>query len=238
MNTTLTPNSGGPPLPGLTVDRAAFDKLYESLAKPVWQAALAATHGDENRAADVAQGVWMRILRKLSSDAGYLRLESQDPKPLKGLLYLMTRQVAEDLRRRARRPAGSLDQAIETGHEPVASADADPLEFEDTASAIREAVESLDQEKRPCVELRLAGLTFDEIATRMGSPLATVVSRVYRGFAEIRGFLESHYPQLYESLRFRLDEVAEMSPTDTPRHKRNETSPKNPSVGGTGGTCS
>src|SRR5690606_23877794 len=60
------------------------------------------------------------------------------------------------------------------------------------ASAIRTALERLPERQRGIVELRLAGLTGDEIAEAMGMTLSAVKSAQFRAYATLRQALLPH----------------------------------------------
>jgi RNA polymerase sigma-70 factor (ECF subfamily) len=109
------------------------------------------------------------------------------------LLRIASNACHDELRRRSRRPSGSLDLALEEGApEPPdqgASPEANALSAE-LRLELQKALESLPEEQRLALVLcDVEGLDYAEIAEVMKSSLGTVKSRIARGRARMRALL-------------------------------------------------
>jgi len=81
---------------------------------------------------------------------------------------------------------------LESGEPRVAdAADARLLEHE-LRAAVRGAVDALPPAQREVVELRHRGVTFQEIANRLGRPLGTVLTQMRAALARIGTALENY----------------------------------------------
>jgi len=110
----------------------------------------------------------------------------------RGYLFRIAANVWHDHLRRelVRRRAAVM---LESGEPAVAApADARLLERE-LRTAVRNAVRALPAAQREVVELRQQrGLTFQEIADRLGRPLGTVLTQMRAALARISTALESY----------------------------------------------
>jgi RNA polymerase sigma-70 factor (ECF subfamily) len=138
------------------LDPDAFAPLYLRYVEEITRFCYVRLH-DEDAARDAAQQVFERALAGL---AGY-----RESGQFRAWLYTIARHVlANDAR--ARRPTLPLESAAETvdpaaGPEEAATAALD-------RSALAGAIARLPEDQRLAIELRLAGLTGQEIAERMG----------------------------------------------------------------------
>ncbi len=110
----------------------------------------------------------------------------------RGYLFRIAANVWHDhLRRELVRRRAAV--ALESGEPALAdAADARLLERE-LRTAVRDAVRALPAAQREVVELRQQrGLTFQEIADRLGRPLGTVLTQMRAALARISAALE-HY---------------------------------------------
>jgi len=81
---------------------------------------------------------------------------------------------------------------LESGEPRLAdAADARLLERE-LRAAVRSAVDALPPAQREVVELRHRGVTFQEIADRLGRPLGTVLTQMRAALARISAALENY----------------------------------------------
>jgi RNA polymerase sigma-70 factor (ECF subfamily) len=119
----------------------------------------------------------------------------------------------DELRRRGRRPAGSLDAMIDdpdAGYMP-ATDDAGPEEETLRAEARRDielALLELPSDQRLAVILcDVEGLRYDEIAEVTRSSLGTVKSRISRGRARMRELLSREGEPLPGALRHQDEQV-------------------------------
>ncbi len=108
-------------------------------------------------------------------------------------LYRVAVNACKDhVKRRSRRPAGSLD---ELGPEPGLAAPAPPpvegLARRELRLAVREAMARLPQRFRAVLALReIEGLPYQEIADVLGLSLGTVESRLFRARQRLAALIE------------------------------------------------
>jgi RNA polymerase sigma-70 factor (ECF subfamily) len=122
---------------------------------------------EEGRVDDVLQEVWLLVFR------GLARLRR--PRALPVWLYRITRNAALAEQRRARITVG-LEQ------EPSApsGADTEPDLTPEDAARIRACLDGLSADHREVLVLRFfGGLSYEDIADIVGSPLGTVRSRLH-----------------------------------------------------------
>lgn len=164
-------------------DASAFDQLFQRHFPRVYNFALR-IDGDPERAADAAQGAFVKVHAGL----GKIR----DGQAFVQLLYKSALNLVRDRARRdKRRPTVSTDTL--QGFEPSSS----PSEtFEtilatDRQDALEKAIANLPDEFRDVVVLHhLQDMDLDQIATIVGVPVGTVKSRLGRGRARLREALK------------------------------------------------
>jgi RNA polymerase sigma-70 factor (ECF subfamily) len=139
--------------------------------------------GDEHKAMDVLQEVWLRACRDLR------RL--QDPGSVRAWLYRLTRGLAIDLIRKE-----SAQERREKAHaEPEAFTDEDPSFDEEDAAALYRALDTLDVAHREVVMLHfLEDLSLLEIAGILGCPEGTVKSRLHHAKKALAAKLRAERP--------------------------------------------
>jgi RNA polymerase sigma-70 factor (ECF subfamily) len=161
----------------------AADQLLAEHA-PALRNYLGARCRDEDLAAELLQEVAARLViatPRLSLNGN-----------ARGYLFRIAANVWHDhLRRELVRRRAAV--TLESGEPAVAApADARLLERE-LRTAVRNAVRALPAAQREVVELRQQrGLTFQEIADRLGRPLGTVLTQMRAALARISAALE-HY---------------------------------------------
>lgn len=110
----------------------------------------------------------------------------------RGYLFRIAASVWHDHLRRelVRRRSAALMRAEPAALAPAADAGVLDRELQD---AVRRAVSTLPAAQRDVVELRQQrGLTFQQIADRLGRPLGTVLTQMRAALARIAGELESY----------------------------------------------
>jgi RNA polymerase sigma-70 factor (ECF subfamily) len=161
-------------------DTQALDALYARHARQVFSLALAVL-GDQTRAADLTQEVFLLVWR----NAGAYRPTGS----ARSWLLRLTRNRAIDELRRAQRQAQHTaplsSQVIETfsvPHEAIDPAD---------RQVVRKAVAALPAAQREALLLAFFyGLSHQEIATQLQTPLGTIKARIRRALQVLRQQLQ------------------------------------------------
>lgn len=164
-------------------DDSAFAELYDQFSPLVYGVALRVT-GSPVVAADATQEVFVGFWERPDRfDAGRGSLRSY--------LSVAGRRRAIDALRRSSRAVRGEQRVAEQA--PMA-----PPDVEEAAAAlvtgerVRRAVDALPAEQRRAIELAyFAGLTFVEVAARLGIPEGTAKSRLRLGLAKLAATLRS-----------------------------------------------
>jgi RNA polymerase sigma-70 factor, ECF subfamily len=171
-------------------DVAAFNVLVQAYQRQVFNIC-ARTLGNAEDAADATQDALLSAFRGLKTFNG----------PVEGLrawlLRIAVNTCYDQLRRRKRRPADSLDalgavdpeqetSAAERVIDPGAGPEQQSMTAE-TARHIQQAIDDLHPDQRLTVVLcDVQGLSYDEAAQIMAVELGTVKSRLSRARAQLR----------------------------------------------------
>jgi RNA polymerase sigma factor (sigma-70 family) len=158
-------------------DPIAFAPIYERHATQVYRYCFRQT-GDPDLANDLTAKIFVRALEKLHQ---YL------PRPgatFRSWLFTIARSVITDHWRR-HRPLRLVDER------ELALVDGDPGPEEvavhrSEVEELRRVLDALPERQREIVELRLAGLTTNEIAAAMEMTVAGVKSAQTRAYSRIR----------------------------------------------------
>ncbi len=169
-------------------DTALLDQLIEQYQHRLLRYLLFLT-GKREVAEDLFQETWMRVLVRGAQYNGKARFDTW--------LFTIARNLVIDLSRK--RTTLSLDEMCEPqeGERPfeVVSETASPLEqFEcgELNSHMSEALLRLGASHREVLVLRFhEELSLEEIAVVTRAPLSTVKSRLYRGLAALKPYVEA-----------------------------------------------
>jgi RNA polymerase sigma-70 factor (ECF subfamily) len=170
-------------------DAQAFNKLilaYQSLA---YNVAYRTLH-DPDDAADATQKAFISAYRALP------RFRGGSFKAW--LLRIVTNACFDDIRRRKRRPASSLDDmAVEPDHSAALTDEHESPEEramrQDLGRAIQAGLDELPDHQRVTLVLSdIQGLSYEEIAEVTGVSLGTVKSRLSRGRSRLRDYLQQN----------------------------------------------
>jgi RNA polymerase sigma-70 factor (ECF subfamily) len=166
-------------------DRHAFAPLYARYQPRVYAFALRRL-GDADRADDVTSQVFVRVLKALPAYEAGKHAES-----FQAWLFTITRNVVTDTHRRERAhlPVTELEAVADSGPDPMELAIAT-----EARAQLRHLLDALTPTQRRIVELRLGGLTGQEIADRLGMSLAATKSAQYRAFARLRDAMQRAEP--------------------------------------------
>jgi len=170
-------------------DTQAFNKLILTYQTLAYNVAYRTLHDPED-AADATQKAFISAFRALPGFRGG---------SFKAwLLRIVTNACYDDLRRRKRRPASSLDDmALDPDYSP-ALVDEDELPEEHVmrqalGRAIQSGLDELPDHQRVILILSdIQGLSYEEIADVTGVSLGTVKSRLSRGRSRLRDYLRQN----------------------------------------------
>lgn len=157
-------------------EAAAFGRLVELYAEPLWRCARALC-GEDHEAEDLTQETLVEAWRSLRRFDGRGRFLTW--------LYGILRHRFLKARRKWRRGIQADEETVERpsreAEPPAAAAQAEE------ARLVQAALAALPDEHRAVLELRFfAGASLDEIATLLGCPLGTVKSRLHHGLEKLR----------------------------------------------------
>ena len=163
-------------------DQPAFAALYDRLAGLLLATARRIL-GDEAEAEDLVHDVFLSIWDKAAA------FDPSRGTPVAWALTLVRNRAIDRLRSRVRR--GELLAASapsDLGYHEPAGGDA-PLaaDLAERGALVRAALFDLPSEQRRALELAFfSGLTHEQIARRLDSPLGTIKARIRRGLLALR----------------------------------------------------
>lgn len=161
-------------------DPAAFGPLYGRYRDRIYDFVLRRI-GDPHHAEDITSQVFERALKALPA----YRTQAQ-PIAFRAWLFTIARNAVTDSHRRAR-----TQIPVEHLH-TISDPDPGPAEralATEAREELRHLLDALSGQQRRIVELRLAGLSGQEIADELGMSLAAMKSAQYRAFAKIRDLM-------------------------------------------------
>lgn len=165
-------------------DRAAFEELYKATSPNVL-ACLIAILRRRDLAEEALQEVFVRIWRRADQFDAYRG---------RALAWLVSigRYHAIDLLRAGKSTVALTDATAAKLDDPMAAVAFDLAESTLTGAALQRCLGQLSLEQRRCVVLAYShGLTHDDIAVQVASPLGTVKSWVRRGLESLRKCMRS-----------------------------------------------
>ena len=181
-------------------DARAFNQLvllYQRMAYNVAYRIL----GDRDAASDATQDAFLKAFKAMR------RFRGGSFKAW--LLRIVTNACYDQLRRKQRRPASSLDDLpVEADHSRYMHDPAErPDEFverQELSDTIQAGISTLPAEQRTVLVLSdVQGLSYKEIAEVTGLSLGTVKSRLSRGRARVRDYLMEQRELLPSQYRLR-----------------------------------
>ena len=191
-------------------DLNAFNRLVLEYQTQVYNLAYRIM-GDEASAADAAQEAFISAYKHI----GYYRGGSFKA----WLLRIVTNACYDELRRRKRRPATSLDALTVLPEGPDAESEAALVSKEESpeafvqrrevARAIQNCLDHLPEDMRTVVVLSdVQGMDYAEIAESVGAALGTVKSRLSRARARLRDCLQTVRELLPAAYRLEEESMA------------------------------
>lgn len=174
-------------------DREAFRRLVERYQQPVLQL-IYRILPDANEAEDLAQAVFLQVFKHARRYDSRARFQAW--------LFTIARNLTlNEIRRRSRHPAASLDQLGESGP------DEPSLQFEDTSATsppeaalrselvelVREAMMELPESQRTAITLfQEQHLSYEEISAILGVSLAATKSLIFRARESLKQRLKPY----------------------------------------------
>jgi RNA polymerase sigma-70 factor, ECF subfamily len=175
-------------------DTKAFEVLVEKYKQPVFSLIYRTIH-DATEAEDVAQNVFLQVFKS----AGRYRVAAR----FSTWLFTIARNLClNELRRRSRHPADSLDQAgSEDDHQPA-------RQFEDVKTVhppdlvlrseleakVEAAIAALPEKQRTAVLLcREEELSYEDIAAVLGCTLSATKSLIHRARETLKQQLKPYW---------------------------------------------
>jgi RNA polymerase sigma-70 factor (ECF subfamily) len=164
-------------------DEHALAEILDAHGPAVYRAALPVV-SSEAAAQDVVQDVFVEL---------WCHPQRFDPTlgSFRTYLTLCARHRAHDLLRSELRRVGREDRHLRLLPEPREASALEQLADAETASAVRDAVRSLPPDQREVVELAyFGGLSYRDVARRVGIPEGTAKSRVRLALARLETVLD------------------------------------------------
>jgi RNA polymerase sigma-70 factor, ECF subfamily len=163
-------------------DSAAFDRLYDEVAAPVYGLARRVVR-DPARAEDVTQEVFLEVWRKAPSfDEGRGSAKTW-------IMTIAHRRAVDAVRRNESQKRYDVQGTVEeVSHDEPA----DRLLEAEEHSAVRGCLDTLTELQLESVRLAyFNGYTYAEVATLLGKPLPTIKTRMRDGLIRLRDCLVS-----------------------------------------------
>jgi RNA polymerase sigma-70 factor (ECF subfamily) len=164
----------------------AFEHLYRRYVNDVFRFCCRRLNSEAD-AADATSAIFTRALANISG------CQAQSFRPW---LFTIARNVVTD-HYRAARPVETLDESLEVQDQAVG-----PEELAisgDERRTLTAALGQLTEEQRSIIELRLAGLSANEIATALGKSRNAIDQMQYRAVARLRKLLTAPVLQMEEA---------------------------------------
>lgn len=165
-----------------TGDRASFEEFYRRYAALIYSTAFRVLN-QQTEAEDVMQDVMFMIWEKSPM------FDSARGKPLTWAITMTRNKAIDRLRSIQRRIRLHDEVENEVSHSPHCydQAPTNSLEATEQSRMVRSAVMKLNKEQREVIELSFfGGMTQQEIATRIKSPIGTVKARIRRGMLRLK----------------------------------------------------
>lgn len=171
----------------------AFEQLVERYKQPILNL-LYRSLGDLSEAEDLAQMVFIQVYKSSARYRATARFSTW--------LYTIARNLClNELRRRSRHPADSLDEAPSESEEPPIRQLPDPqatappmaLMQQELREKIQEALLSLPESQRTAILLfREKELSYEDIAAVLGTSLSATKSLIHRGRETLKHLLKPY----------------------------------------------
>lgn len=173
-------------------DEAAFLELYHAYGDRVLAVCLRILR-DRQLAEDVLSEIFWEIWRHPD------RYEASRSTPQTYLLMVARSRAIDRLReisRRAKTLNAASEQARDADKMPSNALPEAGAQHQEERQLVRKALDHLDDNQRQVLELAFyGGLSHQQIAKHLDSPLGTVKSRIRQGLIHLRAKLSSTFPE-------------------------------------------
>ncbi len=171
-------------------ERDAFDDLIRLYERRVYNYAFRLC-GRYDEANDVASETFLRVYNSLANFRG-------DSSFITWLFRITTNVYLDEKKRQRARPSESLDEMLDLEEATVVRQIEDPsagpaevAENRERSDLLQEAISSLpDPQRMMIVMYHMDGLSYEEIAEALDSPIGTVKSRLNRARLSLREILK------------------------------------------------
>jgi RNA polymerase sigma-70 factor (ECF subfamily) len=164
-------------------DRAAFEQLYRATSGKLFGVCLRVLP-DRGEAEEVLQEVYATVWRKAA------QFDASRASPITWLAMIARNKAIDRLRAT---PAGVRGAPVELA-EQIADPGASPqdgAESSDSNARLAQCLDRLDSRRRSLIRTAFfEGVTYEDLAARIGSPLGSVKSWIRRGLLQLRACLE------------------------------------------------
>lgn len=166
-----------------TGDRAALQDVYRRTSGKLFGVCLRILN-DRSEAEDVLQEIYINVWRK----AG--QFDADRASPITWLATLARNRAIDRLRSRGRRDTRPIDDAAEVADDRPSALD--ELSRSEDAKRLDGCLSELDPAHEKAVRTAFfEGLTYDELARRVGVPLGTMKGWIRRSLMKLKACLES-----------------------------------------------
>jgi RNA polymerase sigma-70 factor (ECF subfamily) len=163
-------------------DESAFTTLYQRLSSSLYGMAYRMIN-DAKEAEDVLQEGFTYIWRKAGS------YDPTRSTPFAWAVMIVRNKAIDRLRVR-QRGERLRERAEQSFVQEKDESSAEEPTLRERSTIVRSALQQIPQEQREALELAFfGGLTHEEIADRLTTPLGTIKARIRRGLLKLRDFL-------------------------------------------------
>lgn len=168
-----------------TGDETAFGALYDRFSPGLYSFILKMVH-DEKEAEDVLQEGFLHIWRRAST------YDPERSSPFTWAVMILRNKAIDRLRVRMRQERTVEKVVTELGSIPeTGEAAGGEAERRDESTRIRSALTQIPADQKQALELAFfGGLTHEQIAQQLDTPLGTIKARIRRGLLKLRDFLK------------------------------------------------
>ncbi len=167
-------------------EEAALAALYDRYSRLVYSVALRVV-GQRQLAEEITLDAFQNIWQAAAS------FRPERGRFVTWLMSVTRHRAIDELRRLVVRPEGSaveFDQELGNSPAPIESVE-ERVSLEQRRAAVRRALSELPEAQRRALELAyFGGLTQQEIAERLATPLGTIKTRMRTGMQKLRRALE------------------------------------------------